>query len=422
MRLLHTSDWHLGRSFHGVDMLSAQERALDGLVGVVRAEQVAAVIVAGDLYDRALPPVDAVELWGDTLDRLCDAGAQVIVISGNHDSARRLGGGGARQLARAGVHIRTDVARVAEPVLLEDDHDEVAIYAVPYLEPDVVRSLLAPPVAARSRRPAASVASATPTLFDDAQDAVLPPAAVSSAVSGLRTHAQVMAAAVSRCRDDLATRTSRGVVVAHAFVSGGQECDSERELTVGGAARVPLGAFDGFDYVALGHLHGRQTLGNGAVRYAGSPLAYSFSEERHVKGAWLVEITSTGLGPVEPVDTPVPRRLARLRGTMDELLGSSAYDEVEDCFLSVTLLDTACPVGAMARLQQRFPHCVELSWQPTGGLVASEGSYADRVAQPDDLAVLTEFVRHVRNTDVTDAERIELVAALEAGRLAALET
>jgi exonuclease SbcD len=419
MRLLHTSDWHLGRSFHGVDMLSAQERALDGLIEVVRAEQVAAVIVAGDLYDRALPPVDAVELWGDTLDRLCDAGAQVIVISGNHDSARRLGGGGARQLARAGVHIRTDVQRIAEPVVLEDETGEVAIYPVPYLEPDVVRPFLAPAVATRPRR---APVSGTPTLFDDADASIAPVTAAGSPVSGLRTHAQVLAAAVGRCRDDLATRASRGVVVAHAFVSGGQECDSERELTVGGAARVPLGAFDGFDYVALGHLHGRQTLGNGAVRYAGSPLAYSFSEERHLKGAWLLDITSTGLSAVEPVDTPVPRRLARLRGTLHELLGSSTYDDVEDCFLSVTLLDAACPVGAMARLQQRFPHCVELSWQPAGGIVATEGSYAERLAQPDDLAVLTEFVRHVRNTEVTDAERLELQAALEAGRLAAVET
>lgn len=419
MRLLHTSDWHLGRSFHGVDMLAAQERALDGLVEVVRSEQIAAVIVAGDLYDRALPPVDAVELWGDTLDRLCDAGARVIVISGNHDSARRLGGGGARQLARAGVHIRTDVQRIAEPVVLEDETGEVAVYAVPYLEPDVVRPLLVPPVPTRSRR---SAAPAMPTLFDDADGGVSPVASHGPPVSGLRTHAQVLAAAVGRCRDDLATRTGRGVVVAHAFVSGGQECDSERELTVGGAARVPLGAFDGFDYVALGHLHGRQTLGNGKVRYAGSPLAYSFSEERHVKGAWLVEINSTGLGAVEPVDTPVPRRLARIRGTLDELLSSSTYDDVQDYFLSVTLLDAACPVGAMARLQQRFPHCVELTWQPAGGIVASEGSYAERVAQPDDLAVLTEFVRHVRNAEVTDAERVELQAALEAGRLAAVET
>lgn len=418
MRLLHTSDWHLGRSFHGVDMLSAQERALDGLVEVVRAEQVAAVIVAGDLYDRALPPVDAVELWGDTLDRLCDAGAQVLVISGNHDSARRLGGGGARQMARAGVHIRTDVRRLADPVVLEDESAEVAIYPVPYLEPDVVRPLLAPPVAPSRRRPAQP---ATPSLFDGVDASISPVTAAGPPVSGLRTHAQVLAAAMARCRDDLASRASRGIVVAHAFVSGGQECDSERELTVGGAARVPLGAFDGFDYVALGHLHGRQTLGNGAVRYAGSPLAYSFSEERHVKGAWLLEISSTGLGAVEAVDTPVPRRLARLRGTLDELLSSSAYDDVQDCFLSVTLLDAACPVGAMARLQQRFPHCVELSWQPAAGIVATEGSYAERLAQPDDLAVLTEFVRHVRNTAVTDAERIELQAALEAGRLSAVE-
>jgi exonuclease SbcD len=420
MRLLHTSDWHLGRSFHGVDMLAAQARAVEGLVEVVRSEQVGAVIVAGDLYDRALPPVEAVELWGETLDRLCDAGAAVIVISGNHDSARRLGGGGARQLARAGVHIRTDVRRVDEPILLEtDDGGRLAVYAVPYLEPDVVRPLLVPPPASRSRR---STHNSTPTLFDEVAGGIDLTRGSGRSAAGLRTHAQVLAAAVGRCRDDLTARGGRGIVVAHAFVSGGQECDSERELTVGGAARVPLSAFAGFEYTALGHLHGRQSLGDGSVRYAGSPLAYSFSEEHHTKGAWLLEMTASGLAAVEAIPTVVPRRLARVRATLDELLTARAYDDLEECFLSVTLVDEACPAGAMARLQARFPHCVELSWQPAGGVVATEGSYAERVAQPDDLSVLLEFVKHVRNTDATDEERDALRAALETGRLASVET
>ncbi len=373
MRVLHTSDWHLGRSFHGADLLGAQADVLDGLVEVVRDERVGLVVVAGDLYDRALPPVGAVELWGDTLERLCDAGAHVVVISGNHDSARRLGSG-ARVHERAGVHVRTDVRRAGEPVLLPlEGGGELAVYAIPYLEPDAVRDVLA----------------------------------VDGADAGeLRTHTGVLKAALARAAADLAGRPgTRSIAVAHAYVAGGESSDSERELSVGGAAQVPVGLFGHVDYAALGHLHGRQVLGEGAVRYAGSPLAYSFSEDRHTKGAWLLDVGSDGVRTVEAVPTRVPRGLARLRGRLDDLLTSGAYADAERCWVAVTLTDPACPAGAMPRLQQRFPHAVTLEWAPEGGLVAQEASYAARVARRDDLEVAVEFVRHVRNADPTGDEQ-----------------
>ena len=357
MRLLHTSDWHLGRSFHGVDLVAAQAAMVDGLVDVVRSERVDAVLIAGDLYDRALPPVDAVELWGQTLERLTDAGAAVVVISGNHDSARRLGGG-ARLLERARVHIRTEVARAAEPVMLHDDDGEVAVYAVPYLEPDVVRPLLAP---------------------TDAPDAEL------------RTHAASCGLRVDLCRADLAQRARlgmRSVVMAHAFVAGGATSASERELIVGGAGQVPPSAFAGFDYVALGHLHGPQVIGDGSVRYAGSPLAYSFSEERHDKGC----LAGRARRPGPAVDRGGADRDAETAGTaarpMPELIDDRRVRRSRGCFVSAMVTDLACPVGAMATLQRRFPHAVELSWQPEGGLLDLGGTYASRVAEADDLEVV----------------------------------
>jgi DNA repair protein SbcD/Mre11 len=371
MRLLHTSDWHLGRSFHGVDLIGAQSAMVDGLLDVVRSERVDAVLISGDLYDRALPPVDAVELWGQTLERLADAGTAVVVISGNHDSGRRLAGG-ARLLERARIHIRADVGRAADPVLLADDYGEVAVYPVPYLEPDVVRPLL----------------SANPG-------------------PELRTHHGVLRAAVDRCRDDLADRAQlglRSVVMAHAFVAGGASSASERELVVGGAGQVPPSAFAGFDYVALGHLHGPQAIGDGSVRYAGSPLAYSFSEDRHHKGAWLVELDAQGLSSVEAVPTVTPRPLVRLRGTMRELTTSPQWAFAETSFVSAVVTDIACPIGAMAQLQRRFPFAVELSWQPEGGLVDLGGSYGSRVTAVDDLEVVESFIRHVRNSDALPGE------------------
>jgi exonuclease SbcD len=244
----------------------------------------------------------------------------------------------------------------------------------------------------------------------------LEPSAAADLVAGAPpTHAPVLRAAAERCRFDLAGRSGvRGIAVAHAFVAGGEECASERALTVGGAAQVSAGTFAGFDYVALGHLHGRQVLGEGQLRYSGSPLAYSFSEARHHKGAWLLDIGTDGVRRVHEVDLPVPRRLARLRGTLEDLLAAPVYSEVEGSWVSVTLTDTRCPAGAMPRLQRRFPHAVELTWEPAGGVVDLTGSYTARVAQRDDLEVVGEFVRHVRNTPADAEEATVLHDAVEA--------
>src|SRR5215211_5283235 len=239
MRFLHTADWHLGRPFHGESLLDAQAAAIDHIAAVARDARVDAVLVSGDLYDRALPPVDAVRLADAALARLSEI-CPVVVISGNHDSAARLGFGSGL-LARAGVHLRTDPVAAGRPVLVGD----ACVYPVPYLEPDVTRAALG---------------------------------------CEERGHAAVLGAAMAAVRADLATRPAgtRSVVMAHAFVTGAIACASERDLAVGGAASVAGSLFAGVDYVALGHLHGPQRMGEGA-RYSGSPVAFSFSEARHTK-------------------------------------------------------------------------------------------------------------------------------------------
>src|SRR5690242_2349885 len=205
MRFLHTSDWHLGRSFHRVSLLDAQRAFLDHLVATARGVAVDAVLVAGDVYDRAVPPLAAVELYDEALHRLADLGTPTVMISGNHDSARRLGVG-AGLMGRAGIHLRTDPATCHRPVVLADAHGDVAVYGLPYLEPALVRAEFA---AERS------------------------------------DHTAVLRAAADRVRADLATRPSgtRGVVLAHAFVTGGAGCDSERDITAGGVASVPASLF-----------------------------------------------------------------------------------------------------------------------------------------------------------------------------------
>jgi exonuclease SbcD len=397
MRFLHTSDWHLGRSLHRFDLREAQAAFLDHLVETARSARVDAVLVAGDVYDRAIPPVDAVALYEDALARLRDTGARVILISGNHDSARRLGVNSAL-IDASGVHLRTRPAALAEPILLADESGEVAVYGVPYLEPAL--GLVTPQDAAT-------------------QDA--------GPVTDPSSHASVLSGALGLIRADAAARAAtRTVVLAHAWVAGGrdereraeaaqrQASASERDISVGGIGYVPASVFAGFSYVALGHLHGRQTLA-GNMRYSGSPLPYSFSEKDHQKGSWLVDVDAGGTAAAEWVPAPVYKRLSVLRGRLEDLLAARAHDGQEGDFVAVTLTDTVRPEGAMERLRARFPHILTLEFKPEG-VAADPRSYGQKVKGRDDLTVAAEFVRHVRNDDATAPERELLAAAFTAAR------
>jgi len=377
MLMLHTSDWHLGRSLHRADLRAAQAAFLDHLVDTVRAEKVDVVLVAGDVYDRAVPPVDAVELCEDALLRLHTAGARIVLISGNHDSARRLGFGSGL-LDKAGVHLRTRVGGLARPVLLEDAHGPVAVYGVPYLEPDAVRGELAAPDVPRG-------------------------------------HAGVLGHAIRCIQADADARgVRRRVVMAHGWVTGGAASESERDITVGGVGQVPANTFAGFSYVALGHLHGQQTLA-GHLRYSGSPLPYSFSEAAHRKGSWLVELDAEGTARAERVPAPAFRTLSLLRGRLTDLLSSREYARYENDFVSVTLTDPSRPEAPMDALRTRFPHILVLAFEPEGA-VSGAGCYRARVAGRDDQAIGEEFVQHVRNAPATGGERRLLADAFQAVR------
>jgi DNA repair protein SbcD/Mre11 len=424
MRFLHTSDWHLGRSLHRADLREAQADFLDHLVETARAERVDAVLVAGDVYDRAIAPVDSVALCEDALARLRGTGARVILISGNHDSALRLGVNSAL-IDTAGVHLRTNRARLAEPVVLTDEHGPVAVYGVPYLEP-----ALGLPAVTLVQAPAEALA-AIPADYPAADPAADP--GTGQEPPRQRSHATVLGQAAARIRADAAARgMNRTVVMAHAWVAAGstdderrdaatrQQSSSERDISVGGIGYVPAALFDGFSYVALGHLHGQQTLAE-HLRYSGSPLPYSFSEKNHKKGSWLVEVGIDGKTRAERVAAPVYRRLAELTGRIDDLLTSAEYVDREQDFIAVTLTDAARPEAAMDRLRRRFPHVLTLDFKPEG-VTRDQRSYRERVKGRDDLTVAAEFVRHVRNTEATQFEQELLGAAFTAARDTADDT
>jgi exonuclease SbcD len=496
MRLLHTADWHLGRTLHRVPLLDAQREVLDHLVALAREERVDAILLAGDVFDRALPPVEAVRVAGDALRRLAEI-APVIAISGNHDSAGRLGFA-AELIAAGGVHLRTEPLGSGDPVVLHDEHGPVAIYALPYLDPDLTRG----------------------------------PLGVEE-----RSHEAVLGAAMARVRADLDTRTAadgtppRAVVVAHAFVQGGEPSESERDISIGGAQTVPPSVFAGMTYAALGHLHRPHAVGTGAdaapqdagalaettassaspgpapspapvlgptttpdpaaapdatspadlaelgglfalalddpepsahagapaappapataqpdatavpaatavptaatadaalrpetdtptrhptVRYAGSPLPYSFTEADAAKTTAIVELDGTGVADVRFVPVPAPFRLVRLRGTLDELLGDPAHAEHEHeaAWVEITLTDARLPSRPMERLRRRFPRVLVLQHAPEGELAAATIA-AERVQGRSDLEVLERFVQDVRGAGPDDAETALLRAAAE---------
>jgi exonuclease SbcD len=370
MRMLHTSDWHIGRTFHGVDLLADQARSLESIARLVEQQRVDVVLLPGDVYDRSIPSADAIAVCNRGFEAIRTAGALIVATSGNHDSPTRLGALGSFAAA-GGLHLRTSVADLQRPVMLADEHGEIACYGIPYLEPEITRVELGVPQA--------------------------------------RSHAEILAAAMGRVRADLEVRgTPRSVVLAHAFVVGGEATGSERSISVGGVETVPMGAFDGIDYVALGHLHSPQTLSE-SVRYSGSPLPYSFAERSHHKAVWIADLGPDGLGEVQRHDLPQVRGLAHVTGTLEELLAQEAHAEVQDDYVSATLTDHARPIDALRRLRQRFPHAVHVEWErPEGN---PELRYRERVHGRRDTEVAHSFLTDVRG-EPTDGEMVWLERAL----------
>ena len=257
VRILHTSDWHLGRTFHGHPTLEAVSGVLDAMAAEVAARRIDVVAVAGDVFDSAAPSATALDALTAALKGIRAAGAEVVLTSGNHDSVTRLGLH-AEWLGAAGIHLLTRHEHLDRPVTLEDEHGPVHLYGVPYLEPAIVRSS-APGVP-------------------------------------LRSHGEALAWAMDRIRDDLARRGGRSVVLAHCFTADvqGEATDVERDIVQGGLNLVPASVFDGPDYVALGHIHGRNVL-TPRVRYSGAPLHYSFEEGHKPRGGWLVDLGAPGV-------------------------------------------------------------------------------------------------------------------------------
>jgi exonuclease SbcD len=382
MRFLHTSDWHLGRTLHGVDLLEAQAAVLRQLTDLVADPPggipVDSVVIAGDIFDRAVPPIEAVTLFERALAALAEH-CTVIVTAGNHDSAVRLGYGSGLFTDR--VRVRTTLDSVGEPVLL----DGVAFYPLPYLDPDAARREL-----------------------QDGPEVIE------------RSHQGVMAAAMRRVRADLASRPvgTRSVVVAHAFVVGGQPSESERSIAVGGVDSVAAETFAGIDYVALGHLHGAQQPHSDSatlLRYSGSPLRYSFSEQHHEKSATLVDLSTAGEVQVTVVGLRQPRAMADLTGTLDELLHDERFAGHTEDWVRVTVTDRARPDQLFERLKSRFEQVLQIRHLPDG-LEPPDGPLTIPAAERSPAELAQSFLQAVTGTPADSAEVALFERAHESAR------
>ena len=364
MRLIHTADWHLGRIFYQVHLTDDQAHVLDQFVDLVKDSKPDAVIISGDIYDRAVPPTEAVELLDSVLSRLVlELKTQVIIIAGNHDSPQRIGFG-SRLLAEQGLHLVGELSPEPHCITLRDEHGPATIYVVPYTDPPMVRERLG---------------------TDQARD-----------------HNSSMEVITSRIKA-VHPSSERSVVVAHTFVVGGSECESERPLSVGGAGAVDARCFEGFDYVALGHLHRPQKAGSDHVHYAGSLLKYSFSEVDHAKSVSLVELNGEGLAKVERISLSPKRDLRRVEGRMEDILTAPGPAANRDDYVMVTLLDKEPILDPMGKLRTVYPNVLHLE-RPLYEAAGSAGRLDVDHRSMDDSALFVLFFKEVTGDEISEKE------------------
>lgn len=371
IKLLHTADWHLGREFHAVDLAPDHEQFFDFLEEVVVSEKIDAILMAGDIFDRALPPVASIELFRDRVDRLAEL-TRLILITGNHDSIHRMSLG---SLFRDEIVLRSGVPGGDDPVMLDAGGFPVAVYPIPYLEPSLSAAALG------------------------TED---------------RTHRGVITAAVARATahlDSLPTET-RSVAIGHAFVTGGQISDSERQLVVGDAGQISAGLYERFDYTALGHLHRPQQITEKVV-YSGSPVVYSFSEVGTPKSVSIVELFEDGAHTRTEIPTPVLLEVARVEGTLEKLLTGDEFAVNIDQRVEITVTDESRPRAPMDRLRTRFNHILSLRFSAElRGDGDSGSTYAQKVEGKTPIELATSFVEDVRGRGPDEEELALLEEAI----------
>jgi exonuclease SbcD len=383
MRILHTSDWHLGRNFGPISLRDDQQSLCDQIVEVTRDEGVELVIIAGDIYDRAIPPTESIELFRATVGRLRETGAVVAAITGNHDSAERVASYD-DFLDLSGFYLRGGYKSVGTVMRHQFDDGPLDIVLLPFLHPR-----------------------------DAPDDFILIDEADALERRRRHTHESVLAEAIKRVRPQLAS--PRSVAIAHAFVNGGATTESELQLEVGGTGAVDPNIFEHFSYTALGHLHRPQNVsGTRPIRYSGTPLAYSFSED-HAKSVTLIEMSPMGECHFTEIDLGICRGVATIRGPIEELLQSDRHKGIDTKFVRAIITDRETILDAKSRLEALMPYVVEVRLEPEGLPIQFEDpeGFIDDLSPEQAIAQFWEVIEgSAPNTEMTEI----LYGAIEAAQ------
>ena len=363
MKFIHTSDWHIGRQFHNMSLLDDQRHVLEQIVEHIKIESVDAVIIAGDIYDRSVPPAAAVSLLDEVLNTICsDLGVPVILIPGNHDGAERLRFG-SNQLSQAGLHIIGDLNQITQPVILNKNGYDVSFYGIPYNDPESVRNHFSVDVSSH----------------DEAH--------------------QFLVEQINAVKTD----TAINVLISHCFIDGAEASESERPLSIGGADRVSVESFKAFDYVALGHLHNPQYKGTEHIRYSGSILKYSFSEQRQQKGVTLVELNDRGVQSFTQLPLTPLRDMRILEGDLETLLKHGLTDPNHQDYLLIRLTDQSALLDPMSKLRQVYENVlhIEKTWLQDSGTLQANREKLKR----GELEMFQDFFKQISGNDLTTEQQ-----------------
>ena len=378
MKFIHLSDLHIGKRVNEISMIEDQAYILTQIIRIIDGERPDAVVIAGDVYDKSIPPAEAVTLFDEFLCRLAKRSLPVLIISGNHDSPERLAFGG-RLMAGSGIHLAPVYDGIVEPVTLSDSHGDVRFWLLPFIKPVHVKHCF-------------------------------PDAGIESCTDALRT-------AVEHMGVDF---TGRNVLVTHQFVTGAATCESE-EIIVGGSDNVDASVFEGFDYVALGHIHGPQNIGSNRIRYCGTPLKYSFSEAEHYKSVTVVELGEKGNLQLHTVPLTARHDIHQLRGTFAELTDKAFYTGTAvDDYLHIILTDEEDVPEAVGRLRVIYPNLMKLSYDNTRTRTDQVVDGAENVKNKSPLELFEELYELQNNQPMSEVQMAftrELIESIQEGNL-----
>ncbi len=375
MKFIHTSDWHLGRQFHNHSLLEDQKFVLNQLLQYIEQETIDALIIAGDIYDRAIPPAAAVELLNEILTKVClGLNVPVILIPGNHDSAERLRFG-SPLLRQAGLHIIGELNQITEAIAIKSQDCEINFYGIPYNDLETIRHHFQ---------------------------------------IEAKTHNEAYAYLIKQIAKTTAQSSTKiNVLISHCFIEGAEESESERPLSIGGVDRVDHEPFTPFDYVALGHLHRPQHQGKEYIRYSGSLLKYSFSEQHHPKGFTLVEMNESGLQSTQHLRLTPKRDMRIIEGEFQQILEQGKTDPKSDDYILIRLTDKHAILDPMNRLREVYPYTLELE-KPRMLNTAETRSRPERLAKHGEFELFQDFFQQVQGEPLNPEQEEAIKATITA--------